>query len=329
MTKVRDIATFLGKTEAFNSTNKRLAFDSNEVTTLTPTIATDIINQYATVIYNTVDSLPANPINGARAWVKANNRFYVADSSWHNTLLVNVPPTINIANYDSVLTDSQSLTMTIQVTDSFENLDIITFGATLSPSNITDSAVLSFSRDSSVVALAINPDSATSNARSFQITFSANDQINLATSVKSFTIDRGFVLTPLSQILSLSGGTIINADSDLAGGVFQLTSGDVLSDSAASLEAIVSESGKPDLLVDDKTVRLGSVVKIQTPKETFKVRLVHPVEAHLDDERISAESPLGQAILGNKKGDRVTVIAPSGNWSALRFCTIFCQVFSI
>ena len=242
MTKVRDIATFLGKTEAFNSTNKRLAFDSNEVTTLTPTIATDIINQYATVIYNTVDSLPANPINGARAWVKANNRFYVADSSWHNTLLVNVPPTINIANYDSVLTDSQSLTMTIQVTDSFENLDIITFGATLSPSNITDSAVLSFSRDSSVVALAINPDSATSNARSFQITFSANDQINLATSVKSFTIDRGFVLTPLSQILSLSGGTIINADSDLAGGVFQLTSGDILSDSAASLEAIVSSA---------------------------------------------------------------------------------------
>jgi len=37
----------------------------------------------------------------------------------------------------------------------------------------------------------------------------------------------------------------------------------------------------------------------------------------LDDERISVDSPLGQAILGNKKGDRVTVIAPSGNWSAL------------
>ena len=90
-----------------------------------------------------------------------------------------------------------------------------------------------------------------------------------------------------------------------------------LTEEANSLEAIVSESGKPDLLVDDKTVRLGSVVKIQTPKETFKVRLVHPVEAHLDDERISVESPLGQAILGNKKGDRVTVIAPSGNWSEL------------
>lgn len=90
-----------------------------------------------------------------------------------------------------------------------------------------------------------------------------------------------------------------------------------LTEEANSLEALVSESGKPDLLVDDKTVRLGSVVKIQTAKETFKVRVVHPVEAHLDDERISVDSPLGQAILGNKKGDRVTVIAPSGNWSAL------------
>lgn len=90
-----------------------------------------------------------------------------------------------------------------------------------------------------------------------------------------------------------------------------------LTEEANALEAIVSESGKPDLLVDDKTIRLGSVVKIQSSKETFKVRLVHAVEAHLDDERISVESPLGQAIMGNKKGDQVTVIAPSGNWSAL------------
>ena len=90
-----------------------------------------------------------------------------------------------------------------------------------------------------------------------------------------------------------------------------------LTEEANSLEALVSEAGKPDLLLDNKTVRLGSVVKIQTPKETFKVRIVHPIEAHLDDERISVDSPLCQAIFGNKKGDRVTVIAPSGNWSAL------------
>jgi hypothetical protein len=217
MTKVRDIAAFLGKTEAFNTTNKRLAFDSNQISTLTPTIATDIIGQYGVVVYNTVDSLPASPNDGDRAWVTGNNRFYIADSSWHNALLVNTPPTINILNYDSALNDSSSLTMTIQVTDSFENLDIISFGATISPSNITDSAVLTFSRDSSVIALAISDDSA-NEATSFTITFSANDQVNLATSVKSFTIDKGFILTAtdvyVSSTLS-STATRVYVDSDV------------------------------------------------------------------------------------------------------------------
>ena len=242
MTKVRDIANFLGKTEALNSTNKTLAFDSGTVSVLTTDAANTIISSNSVVVYDSVGLLPANPTDGDRAWVTSNNRFYVADSSWHNSLLVNVPPTINIANYDSAPNDSASFNMTIQVTDSFENPDIITFGATISPPNITDSAVLTFSRDSSVIALAINPDSSNSTARTFQITFTANDQINLASSVKSFTIDRGFVLTPLSQILSLSSSTIINVDSDVAGGAFQLTSGDTLSDSAASIEATVASA---------------------------------------------------------------------------------------
>ncbi len=241
MTKVRDIANFLGKTEAFNTTNKTLAFDSSDVTIITPEVVSTLAGVGGTVVYDSVGLLPTNPSDGDRAWVTGNNRFYVADSSWHNSLLVNVPPTINIANYDGVLTDSQSLTMTIQVTDSFENLDIISFNAVLSPPNITDSAVATFSRDSSVIAIAMSP-AATNDATSFTITFSANDQVNLSTSVKSFTIDRGFVLEPLSQILSLSGSTIINADSDLAGGAFQLTSGDTLSDSAPSIEATVASA---------------------------------------------------------------------------------------
>ena len=233
MIKVRNIAAFLGKTEALNPINKALAFDSNSVTTLTPSIANDIISANGVVVYDSVGLLPASPNDGDRAWVTSNNRFYVADSSWHNSLLVNVPPTINIANYDSVLTDSQSLTMTIQVTDSFENLDIITFGATISPPNITDSAVLSFSRDSSVIALAISPDSA-NEATSFSITFTANDQINLSSSVKSFTIDKGFVLTPtvayVSSLLS-STTTRVYVDSDVTD-VFQ--DGDVIDDNGGN-----------------------------------------------------------------------------------------------
>lgn len=188
MTKERDIAAFLSKTEAFNVGNRGLAFDSGAVSTLTPTIATGLIGQYGgVVVYSTIDSLPANPTDGDRAWVKSNDRFYIADSSWHNSLLVNAPSSINILNYDSALHDSQSLSMTIQVVDSFENLDIITFDAVLSPSNITDSAVLSFTRDSSVVNISMRPDTIDAT-RNFSITFSANDQVNISTVVKDFTV---------------------------------------------------------------------------------------------------------------------------------------------
>ena len=44
------------------------------------------------------------------------------------------------------------------------------------------------------------------------------------------------------------------------------------------------------------------------------VRPVHPGEAHLDDERISMDSPLAVAILGSPIGASVTVDAPSNRW---------------
>lgn len=187
MTKVRDIANFLGKTEALNSTNKTLAFDSGTVSVLTTDAANTIINSNSLVVYDSVGLLPASPSDGDRAWVTGNDRFYIADSSWHNSLLVNAPPSIDILNYDSDLNDSQSLSMTIQVTDSFENLDIITYNAVLSPSNIADSAVETFSLDSSVLSLHMRPDTI-DGVRNFQVTFSANDQVNVSTSVKDFAV---------------------------------------------------------------------------------------------------------------------------------------------
>ena len=45
------------------------------------------------------------------------------------------------------------------------------------------------------------------------------------------------------------------------------------------------------------------------------VRIVHPAEAFLDDERISETSPLATALLGARASDAVWVDAPSGVWS--------------
>jgi transcription elongation factor GreA len=68
---------------------------------------------------------------------------------------------------------------------------------------------------------------------------------------------------------------------------------------------------------DRATVRLGSRVVVETPdlaRET--VRIVHPDEAALDDERITATSPLADALIGAKVGDVVWVLAPAGAWPA-------------
>lgn len=62
-------------------------------------------------------------------------------------------------------------------------------------------------------------------------------------------------------------------------------------------------------------VGLGDRVLISDPdREQEWVRVVDPKEAFLDDERISATSPLGRALIGAKARSSITVEAPSGPW---------------
>ncbi len=61
-------------------------------------------------------------------------------------------------------------------------------------------------------------------------------------------------------------------------------------------------------------VHVGSTVTVQKKggKEEKTFALVGSEEADSISGRISNESPLGAALLGKKKGDKVTVIAPKG-----------------
>ena len=66
---------------------------------------------------------------------------------------------------------------------------------------------------------------------------------------------------------------------------------------------------------EDGAVALGSKVSFKdsaTDKVT-EATLVHPLEASLPDGKLSSESPVAQALLGQKKGDKVTVETPNGN----------------
>ncbi len=83
------------------------------------------------------------------------------------------------------------------------------------------------------------------------------------------------------------------------------------------LEGVLAEAGKVGRDGDafDGRIGLGSLVRVEMPDgEVAQVRLVHPIEAFLDDERISVTSPLARALLDARSGHTVWVEAPTGPW---------------
>ena len=59
-------------------------------------------------------------------------------------------------------------------------------------------------------------------------------------------------------------------------------------------------------------VGLGSVVTVRDEYDDWEFTLVSPVEANPSREKISDESPVGEALIGRKVGDAVTVTTPAG-----------------
>jgi transcription elongation GreA/GreB family factor len=68
---------------------------------------------------------------------------------------------------------------------------------------------------------------------------------------------------------------------------------------------------------DPDVVQIGDWVSLRTDDgEVTRHLIVHPAEAGIDMNRISAESPLAQAVLGRRVGEVAVVQAPSGAYSA-------------
>lgn len=71
-------------------------------------------------------------------------------------------------------------------------------------------------------------------------------------------------------------------------------------------------------IVQDKKkssiIGLGSVVTIQKEgeKETHKYNIVGTEEANMSERKISYISPLGEAMMGKKKGEPVIFLSPNG-----------------
>lgn len=60
------------------------------------------------------------------------------------------------------------------------------------------------------------------------------------------------------------------------------------------------------------TINFGSQVVISDGQKEFKYKVVGSFESDPNQQTISIKSPLGQALMGKKIGDRVTVTTPKG-----------------
>ncbi len=93
---------------------------------------------------------------------------------------------------------------------------------------------------------------------------------------------------------------------------------------ATGIESLLAQAeiiGIDPVAVDGR-VDLGMRVQVVLEDDKAEwVRPVHPDEAFLDDERISATSPLAIALVGARKGHTVWVDAPTGAWP--------CQVLDV
>ena len=63
---------------------------------------------------------------------------------------------------------------------------------------------------------------------------------------------------------------------------------------------------------DDAVVRVGSRVRVLDADGEDEFAVVAPEDVDTGANRISAESPLGRALLGRRTGDRVRFRAPGG-----------------
>ena len=63
---------------------------------------------------------------------------------------------------------------------------------------------------------------------------------------------------------------------------------------------------------DATVVGLGSAVELKNSDRTVTYTVVGPVEADPMEGKISDESPIGQALMGKRVGDEVTISTPKG-----------------
>ena len=80
-----------------------------------------------------------------------------------------------------------------------------------------------------------------------------------------------------------------------------------------TLEALIKNATLIDENHSTDFVQIGSTVKVKSDDGTDSYTIVGSAEADPAQGRISNESPVGRALLGKKKGDKIVVQVPAGD----------------
>jgi transcription elongation factor GreA len=82
----------------------------------------------------------------------------------------------------------------------------------------------------------------------------------------------------------------------------------------ATLEALIKNATLIDDSPSNDHVQIGSTVKVKGPDGEEEFTIVGSAEARPAEGRISNESPVGRALLGHRRGEKVVVRVPAGDY---------------
>ena len=82
-----------------------------------------------------------------------------------------------------------------------------------------------------------------------------------------------------------------------------------------TLEAMIKNATLIDENHSTDHVQIGSTVAVESPDGKERFTIVGSAEAKPAEGRISNESPVGRALLGKKKGEKIVVKVPAGDFT--------------
>ena len=82
-----------------------------------------------------------------------------------------------------------------------------------------------------------------------------------------------------------------------------------------TLEALIKNATIIDENHSTEHVQIGSTVSVESGDGAETFTIVGSAEAKPGEGRISNESPVGRALLGKRKGDKIVVRVPAGDFS--------------